>query len=445
MQWIVDNLFVGDKLATGALRTSDGVRIDLRNIRSPIIVLCSWGDDITPPQQALGWITDIYDNDREIAANGQTIVYTLHQSIGHLGIFVSGKVATKEHREFTAAMELIDLMPPGLYEAVITEVDENTENADLIDGRYLFTLERRRLADIRALGANSPEDNQRFAAAARLSEVNLSLYQTFVAPFLRMTMTPAMAESLIQLHPNRLRFSLFSDRNPMMRSIGPLAQAVREARRPVSADNPLLLAEQAAASWIKAWWESYAAARDAAEETLFLTAYGSTALQAMVGLGPRAPAAQKRIERDLVREADEAHSRSTLEARFETGDSIDAAVRALMYVRRSQGAVDERSFAMIKQLRAARPRTARKSVAEMKQLMKEQSLLIRIDEEHAVESIPKLLPDDPRQRQAELDVVHKVISAQGALPVEGRRRLDRVDALYHARVGATVSVGLGNA
>ena len=41
--------------------TSDGVRVDLRNIRSPIVVFCSWGDNITPPQQALGWVTDLYD------------------------------------------------------------------------------------------------------------------------------------------------------------------------------------------------------------------------------------------------------------------------------------------------------------------------------------------------------------------------------------------------
>jgi poly(3-hydroxyalkanoate) synthetase len=36
------------------LLTSDGVRIDLRNIRSPILVFCSYGDNITPPAQALG-------------------------------------------------------------------------------------------------------------------------------------------------------------------------------------------------------------------------------------------------------------------------------------------------------------------------------------------------------------------------------------------------------
>ena len=140
MQSIADDLFVGNKLAPGELRTSTGARVDLRNIQSPIIVFCSWGDDITPPQQALGWILDLYDHEDEIVAAGQTIVYCLHQSIGHLGIFVSGKVATKEHGEFAQAMDLIDVMPPGLYEAVITGIDETVDNPELVRGDYLFTL-----------------------------------------------------------------------------------------------------------------------------------------------------------------------------------------------------------------------------------------------------------------------------------------------------------------
>ena len=100
MQWIVDQLFVGNRLATAEIVTSDGVRIDLRNIRSPILCFCSKGDNITPPQQALGWIVDLYQKDDDIRACAQTIVYAIHESIGHLGIFVSGGVAKKEHQEF---------------------------------------------------------------------------------------------------------------------------------------------------------------------------------------------------------------------------------------------------------------------------------------------------------------------------------------------------------
>jgi hypothetical protein len=118
MQFIVDQLFVGNKLATAEIVTSAGSRLDLRNIRSPIVVFCSKGDNITPPQQALGWILDLYNSVDDIRAHGQTIVYAVHESIGHLGIFVSGKVAKKEHDEFASNIDLIDVLPPGLYEAV---------------------------------------------------------------------------------------------------------------------------------------------------------------------------------------------------------------------------------------------------------------------------------------------------------------------------------------
>jgi pimeloyl-ACP methyl ester carboxylesterase len=66
IQFIVDQLFIGNNLAAGNIRTSDGVTVDLRNIRSPIVVFCSKGDNITPPQQALDWILDLYESVDEI-------------------------------------------------------------------------------------------------------------------------------------------------------------------------------------------------------------------------------------------------------------------------------------------------------------------------------------------------------------------------------------------
>src|SRR5271168_4227163 len=131
IQFIVDELFIGNNLAAGRIKTSDGVAIDLRNIRSPIVVFCSKGDNITPPQQALGWILDLYHDVDEIRAYGQTIVYTVHETVGHLGIFVSGGVAKKEHSEFSSNIDLIDVLPPGLYEATFEEKSVDTANPDL--------------------------------------------------------------------------------------------------------------------------------------------------------------------------------------------------------------------------------------------------------------------------------------------------------------------------
>ena len=432
MQWIADNLFVGNKLTSGEIHTSAGVRVDLRNIRSSIIVLCSWGDNITPPQQALGWITDLYERDDEIVTNGQTIVYTLHQTIGHLGIFVSGKVATKEHAEFASCMEMIDLLPPGLYEAVITEVDDNTVHADLVHGKYLFRLEARSLDDIRALGGNSEEDNKRFAAAARVSEVNHGLYRTFAQPAVQALSNSQSADLMRQLNPSRLRFAAFSDRNPAMQPVKALADAVRADRKPVSADNPLHVMEQVASTWITTCWESYRLARDAMTEAMFLGTYGSPVLQAMVGQAtPEAPT-QRRIERDLAREAIAARAQADLEKRFEVGGLAEAVIRAIMHVRLPERTVDERGFAVLQAIRRLQPANRRRSLGEIKTMFREQYMLLRLDEERAVRAIPRLLPDDEERRVTGWKAVTDVLAASGALPDDGRRRLERLRELFAA-------------
>ena len=431
MQWIADNLFVGNKLASGALRSSEGVRIDLRNIRSPIVVFCSWGDNITPPQQALGWITDLYDHEREIVENGQTIVYTTHQTIGHLGIFVSGKVASKEHAEFATCMDMIDLLPPGLYEAVIAEVDEDTANPELINGKYLFRLEARTLADIRAFGGNDEADERRFATVARVSEINLGLYRTFAQPFIRAAVTDQMAEATRAMHPSRMRFAMFADQNPLMRSVEGLASSLRERRAPVSADNPLLAMESVVSSWVATWLDSCRIVRDSMTETFFMTAYGAPLLQAATGLGPDVGPVDRRIERDLAREAISAVARAELERLFDQGGVAEATIRALAYVRRPEGSIDERGFSMIKAIRAMRPASERLHLAELKRLFRIQPLLVHMDEERAVRAIPHLIAADPEGRARALDMLRSVLRARGEMTQEEILRLRRVEALFN--------------
>ena len=433
MQWIADNLFVGNKLSTGEVRTSEGVRVDLRNIKSPIVCFCSWGDNITPPQQALDWVLDLYDDVSEIVANGQTIIYSLHHSIGHLGIFVSGKVAAKEHREFVSCMEMIEATPPGLYEAVISDVGEDTANRNLVDGKYLFRLERRTLDDIRAFGVNGPEDDKRFATVARLSEINLGLYRSFAEPWVRASVTEPMAEAMRALHPYRLRFELFSDRNPFMSAIKPMANEVRANRKPVSPDNPLLAMEKQASSWITAALESWGEIRDSMTEASFLTTYGSPILQAMVGLGAPQDQTPQRIERDLVREAAAAELRSGLDRKFEEGGVEEAVLRALVYVRRPEGGFDERGFRMLKIIRETRKSNERLSLPQFREMLNEQLQLVLLDEERAIAALPKLLQTDAAETSAALDVLRQLVGAGGALNPEGERRFARVEKLFGAK------------
>ena len=161
LQYMVNNLFVGNKLSTAQIVTKDGIRLDIRNIKSPILCFCSKGDNITPPQQALDWILDNYDSVNEIRKYGQTIIYCLHETAGHLAIFVGTKVAAKEHSEFINYMDLIDGMPPGLYEIVISNKSDDPLGVELLAGDFNVRIEERSLDDIRALGCNNIEDERR--------------------------------------------------------------------------------------------------------------------------------------------------------------------------------------------------------------------------------------------------------------------------------------------
>src|SRR5437660_1720491 len=252
IQFIVDELFVGNNLAAGRIQTSEGTAIDLRNIRSPIVVFCSRGDNVTPPQQALGWILDLYENVDQIRSYGQTIVYTIHDTVGHLGIFVSGGVAKKEHGEFSSNIDLIDTLPSGLYEAVFEAKSEDTANPDLASGAWVMRCEERTLDDIRALGGNDAADERRFATAARVSETNLALYRTDVQPIVRALVSSPLAEWMQQLHPLRLQYEFFSNANPMMAPVAAWAEQVRKDRRPAAADNPFLALQENASRQIVA-------------------------------------------------------------------------------------------------------------------------------------------------------------------------------------------------
>ena len=53
---IVENLFVGNRLEQGKVRIDAHCVADLTHIRSPLVIFASYGDNITPPHQALGSI-----------------------------------------------------------------------------------------------------------------------------------------------------------------------------------------------------------------------------------------------------------------------------------------------------------------------------------------------------------------------------------------------------
>jgi pimeloyl-ACP methyl ester carboxylesterase len=428
IQFIVDELFIGNNLAAGKIEMSDGQKVDLRNIRSPIVVFCSEGDNVTPPQQALDWILDCYADVDEIRAYGQTIVYTVHQTIGHLGIFVSGGVAKKEHAEFSSNIDLIDMLPPGLYEATFEAKGEETTGADLVVGQWVMRCEARTLDDIRAMGGNSPEDERRFAAAKRVSEMNLASYQKFVQPWIKNMVTPQMAELMRNLHPLRLQYEALSSQNPWMTAVKSAAEEIEDNRKPAAKDNPFLAFQEQMSKQIVHALDSWRDTQEALSETIFLNVYGSPTLQAAVGIDPQSVPSRRR-EMSAEHRAMLEKRIAELKSKTAEGGLREAAVRGLLYVGSVRGMVDERSIEALRQVRRDH-NGQRLTLPEFKMLVREQFFMLLLDREGALAAIPKLLPEDVRQRRAAFAAMREVLSASGEIASERASRLQRIAALF---------------
>ena len=271
IEWITRNLFVGNKLWSGDVKQQAGKAFDLRDIKAPIILFASMGDNITPPQQAFNWVADIYGSTEEIKTRGQVIVGLLHETIGHLGIFVSGKVAKKEHAQIVSVMKSIEMLPPGLYGMQITETKGAGGEIE-----YEVEFHEHRLEDVIArLNRFKREDEHPFEAVAEVSEFNQRAYELFLRPYVQATSNEYTAKLGRQFHPLRFQRWAISDLNPWLAWLGPAAEMVKAQRQAVSKDEPLRKAEALAAELTSASLDHYRAVRDAGSEAAFFGIYAN--------------------------------------------------------------------------------------------------------------------------------------------------------------------------
>jgi pimeloyl-ACP methyl ester carboxylesterase len=429
IEWIVQNLFVGNMLSANEVRSANGkTTVNLYNIRSPIVVFASWGDNITPPQQALNWIPDLYESVDEIRAHDQTIVYCVHEKIGHLGIFVSAKVADREHSELMSAIDMIDTLPPGLYEAIIEDTKPDMPHMELIDGRYLIKLEMRTIDDILALG-DGREHERAFKVVKRVSEVNQSLYDTFLSPVVQAMSNDITAQWSRILQPDRLQRYMLSDMNPVLWPLKFFARMVREQRKPVSSDNPFVKLEVQISERIIDSLDSYRDLRDAWSERFFKSIYESPWTAAMVGLTGNGKQQKALRPEDWLRNELKRLKELEHELYMEQGTPLDGVVRMLLYQGHDSKVLDERPFRLFQQYIRKVPDDIRPTIAQMKQAFKRQMFILFLDEERAINALPKLLPE-MEQRHRALKAVREIATARaGKLNDSQETRLRRIEEL----------------
>jgi pimeloyl-ACP methyl ester carboxylesterase len=271
IEWITQNLFVGNKVWSGGVTAGPGKVFDLRDIKVPIVLFASAGDNITPPQQAFNWVADVYGSTEEIKARGQVIVGLMQQDVGHLGIFVSGKVAKKEGTQIASVLKSIEALPPGLYGMQIAEQKGRAGKS-----QYDVSFVELRLEEIVArLNRFKRADERPFEAVKVMAEFNQRAYELFGRPVVQTLSNEYAAKLSREFHPLRFQRWAFSDLNPSLWWLAPMAQAVKAQRRALDADHPARKVESAVSEVTSASLDCYRALRDAVAETTFFQIYGN--------------------------------------------------------------------------------------------------------------------------------------------------------------------------
>jgi hypothetical protein len=396
IEWITKNLFVGNRLWTET-RGTGGNGFDLRSVKAPIVLFASMGDNITPPQQAFNWVADVYGSTDEIKARGQTIVGLLHRDIGHLGIFVSGKVAKKEHAQIVSVLQSIEALPPGLWGMAISErkgADGKVE--------YDVEFEERQLEEVSGrLNRFNRVDEQPFEAVAAISEFNQRAYELFAQPLVQSMSNELGAKIRRQFHPLRAQRWAFSDLNPWLAWLAPAAEAVR-AMRPAPDEteaSPLRGFEKAASEAVSASLDYYREMRDAMSEATFFQVYGNVFSLYLADKGTGAARGDEAVaearELPYVREA---------LAAIERGGYPEALARAAALLARHGAPLPLTWVATKKELiedyRALLPDLPPDA---WRRIRGEQDIIVRYERERAIETMPALLADRAdRERLLEL-------------------------------------------
>ena len=271
IEWITQNLFVGNKVWSGAVKAGPSKGFDLRDIKVPIVLFASAGDNITPPQQAFNWVADVYGSTEEIKARGQVIVGLMHEDVGHLGIFVSGKVAKKEGTQIASVLKSIEALPPGLYGMQIAEQKETNGTPT-----YDVSFVELRLEEIAArLNRFKRVDERPFEAVKAVAESNQRAYELFGRPLVQGLSNEYAAKLSREFHPLRLQRWAFSDLNPWLWWLAPTAQAVKAQRQALAPDDPARKVESTVSELTSASLDCYRGLRDAVAEATFFQIYGN--------------------------------------------------------------------------------------------------------------------------------------------------------------------------
>lgn len=263
---VVENLFIGDKLERGEFALCENCTVNLKDIKNPILIFASHGDNITPPRQALHWIRTVYPDTQSLKDAGQRIVYLINPHVGHLGIFVSAKVVHFEHHAIFEHIAKLNDLKPGLYQMKILK---SSIDKDPFKNEYKVEFHEKDVTDLCEI-----EPVDAFRAVRDISEVNDHFYRKFIRPWIELSFALLPPHLMKTMHPMRLSRKIFSEKvNPFMGAVAYGAKQTKAFRHPASETNPFKQLENEISEQMTDILKDFQVMRDSLMESFFKFVY----------------------------------------------------------------------------------------------------------------------------------------------------------------------------
>ncbi len=402
---IVDGLFVGNKLEQGEFELDEGRMVDLKHNNNPVVIFASFGDNITSPQQAFNWIIKTYGTVDEIKRRGQVIVCIEHEKIGHLGIFVSAKIARKEHKEIIASFDMLGWMPPGLYQMKIEEDPQEP-------GEYKVSYFEKQMKDIIVFDDRF-EDEKAFYPVRTLSRIIDNVYRLTVSPWVKLTTNELTAETLRQLHPMRTQRYLISELNPWLFPLAVCASMIKNNgnRHPVSEDNVFHQMEKYVSDLIVDRLNVFRKMRDSFWEMTFKSMYETPWMEIFQPFTSleETKAGAARLEGLKLKDAEQWREQMS------KGDFPEAVIRIMLALGLADRKIGRKGYELMTRLIEENKEFKDTHIRDLKQMVHTQARILQTDTDLAIKILPQLL-STKKKRQKALSVIKKAIKLTGRDP-----------------------------
>lgn len=450
IRWIVENIFIGNRIARNTGQLEKGVNIDLRNVKAPIIVFASRGDDITPPPQALAWILDAYTDEKELEVCGQRIIYMIHDQVGHLGIFVSSKVANKEHTGMASVMDMIEILPPGLYEMKVESVQGSGE-----EKTFSVDFDRRTFDDLSQAIGECRTDEKIFRAVHRSSKSQTRIYEQSLRPFIKTMTNETIAQLLRSLHPLRLQRSLWSSKNPLALANSTLnktlnlnkqattnfetksssedikdedrtnttvnyGQVKLPAIEPISQDNVFLQIEKMFMDSLSMTLDFWGDLNGKLTENIF---FGVWSMPWFREYGNK-ESSRRLLDKSALRDLPKV---SEVLAKIENGGYSEAVIRMLILGNIvADDNIDRNQLVRLTEVLTQQQPFKELSSPELAQMIENQTLMVRFDEAKSIDTLQSLLKDKAERSQALQQVLYVIGDEKNNLNPKTVKMLNRI-------------------